>query len=69
VFAQALKVQPQFVPAYLARGDLYRLQGQPEQALAEYQEAVWTAPTVALAHVKMGSLYEAQHHPEEAVHA
>ena len=36
-FSNALQVQPQFVQVYLARGDVFLLQGQSDTALAEYK--------------------------------
>src|SRR5256885_10158619 len=39
-FSNALKVQSQFVQAYIARGDVYGIQDQPDKALAEYNEAL-----------------------------
>ena len=42
-FSHALKVQPQFVQAYIARGDVYGIQGQPDKALAGNLRSRFTA--------------------------
>ena len=54
------KVQPDFVPALLDRGDIFMVaRRDPTQAAAEYARAVKLAPKDSAAQFKLGSAYHA----------
>jgi tetratricopeptide (TPR) repeat protein len=59
-YSKALSVQPKFLPAYLARGDIFLAMGQRDKALDEYNAALKVAPNFADAYTKIGLFYEGE---------
>lgn len=57
LFTRAIKMDPQFVDAYLGRGYARSSQGEMAQALADMNEAIRIDPGSALAYHSRGSLY------------
>lgn len=66
---EALKVQPDFVPALLDKGDVLLGAGKPEEALALYDRAVAAQEKNATAHFKRGTVLQLQKRHVEAKQA
>ncbi|MEB3281098.1 MAG: tetratricopeptide repeat protein [Lyngbya sp.] len=64
---QALKVQPNFAPAYKIIGVILQLQGQLEEAKDSYHQALEIQPNFAEVHANLGSLYASQQQWELAI--
>ncbi|MEO7404101.1 MAG: tetratricopeptide repeat protein [Burkholderiales bacterium] len=64
----ALKAAPEYLPARLAKGDLWAVRGDPKRALVEYNEILTTAqgPVAGQVHSKIGMLHQAQKRPDDA---
>ncbi|WP_422924367.1 tetratricopeptide repeat protein [Singulisphaera sp. PoT] len=50
-FAQALRLDPQFAPAFVGRGKLREAQDRPEEALNDLTTAVWLDPKLGEAYL------------------
>lgn len=68
-YADALKVQPGFMPAALGRGDVFLDRGDPASAAAEYRRAAQAAPNSDVPRVKLGMALQAAGKPGEAQQA
>lgn len=61
-----LKIEPNFLPALLDKGDLALSQGKSDTALALYKQAVDTNPKSAAAHFKYGAMLQTRNQLEDA---
>lgn len=65
-YAEALRVDPEFVPALLSRGDVRLLLGQAAAALTDFDAAARLVPSSGAVHLKRGLAFEGAGKPEEA---
>lgn len=65
-FATAIAIQPQFIPAYSDRGDVYVAMDRDDLAIVEYTTALEVAPRFAEAHVKIGMIHQRHQRFDEA---
>lgn len=54
---QALKLKPDYLPAYLTLGNTLQFQGKVEAALRAYSQALELKPDFAEVHANMGTMY------------
>jgi len=64
---QALAINPQFAPSYLALGALYNRQGQPKQAESALRKGLELAPDSWQGHSELSRILLAQSEVEQAV--
>jgi Tfp pilus assembly protein PilF len=64
-----LKIQPNFMSAYIERGDIYLAGGEYEQALKEYQRILQLDRGFVAAHVKIGMVRQIRQQWNEAQEA
>lgn len=65
-FTQAIEIDPDFAPAYIARGSVHLAQGQMVVALDDADSAVAVAPEDASAHALRGEILRRLDRPREA---
>lgn len=63
---EALRRDPGYVPALIARGRMYGLAGEIDQAIRDLERARMIAPNAAEIHHTLGVLYEKQQRSDEA---
>lgn len=67
LYQTALKIKPDFSPAYNNLGALYRRRGDVARALELYEQALEIDPDFAEAYSNRASIYYTQGKPEEAI--
>ena len=68
-FSEALKVQPEFIPAHMGRGEVFEATGKDASALAEYSAVLKVGPKFAPAYVKIGVIHQRHNRAAEAKQA
>src|SRR5215470_6758239 len=58
---------PNLAWAYTNRGIAYRAKGEPDRAIADYDNAIWLTPKFADAHNNRGIAYRANGRPDRAI--
>lgn len=56
--SQALRIQPDFLPALLDRADVYAQSGEERKAAADYEQVLERRPDDAVSRVKLGMVYQ-----------
>ena len=66
-FTEAIKLDPNYVKAYVGRGKTYQLMRQSENAIKEFDEAIRRDPNYAPAYARRGKLNFLEGHDDEAI--
>ena len=66
-FDQAIKIDPQYVPAYQDRGYAFTLQNKLEEAISDYDKAIQLDPNYAPAYLNRGRAFSRQNKLEAAI--
>ena len=66
-FQEAIRLQPDYIPAYNQLGNALQNLGKSDEAIAAYQQLLQINPNVAPAHCNLGSIWQIQGKFEEAI--
>jgi len=66
-FAEAIRLDPKYVPAYVNRGDIYKNKGEYDRAIADYGESIRLDPGHVPAYINRGLAYAAMHNNDKAM--
>jgi TonB family protein len=66
-FTQAIRVRPDYLPAYIQRGEVFRTLGRFDEAIADFGEVIRRYSKFSSAYYNRGSVYLLTHKPELAL--
>lgn len=68
-FQAAIKIQPDYIPAYNQLGNTWQGLGKFEEAISAYQKLLEINPHVAAAYCNLGAIWQLQNQDEQAIAA
>jgi tetratricopeptide (TPR) repeat protein len=68
-FQAAIKIQPDYIPAYNQLGNTWQGLGKFEEAISAYQKLLEINPHVAAAYCNLGAIWQLQNQDEKAIAA
>ncbi|WP_052149803.1 GNAT family N-acetyltransferase [Aphanizomenon flos-aquae] len=68
-FQAAIKIQPNYIPAYNQLGNTWQGLGKFEEAISAYQKLLEINPHVAAAYCNLGAIWQLQNQDEKAIAA
>ncbi len=66
-FTQAIRVNPDYLPAYMQRGEVYRTMGRFDEAITDFSDVIRRYSKFSSAYYNRGSVYLLTHKPELAL--
>ncbi|MDD1449161.1 TIGR03032 family protein [Dolichospermum sp. ST_sed8] len=68
-FQAAIKIQPDYIPAYNQLGNTWQGLGKFEEAISAYQKSLKINPHLAAAYCNLGAIWQLQNQDEQAIAA